>query len=343
MRGTCIDITELVLAEQERERSVTRFRSLVESCPDAILVFGPDGRVVQANGQAAELFGGDPVGHSVESFWAADARDGLRGIPATGVDGRALQLDVTLAHLDQADAADLVAAFVHNAAPRLASEALAATVREAQVRLRQALEINDNVVQGLTAAAEHLAQGDSASTASYLDATMASARRMMIDLLDPLNGGEVQAGDLVRAAPSSLDGPTRRVVAPPASPDASSKIRVLIVDDYEDMRALLRATLESKGGYEIVGEAADGEEAVRLADALQPDVVVLDLAMPRMDGLQALPLICDSVAGVRVIVLSGFDEAIVAKQALSAGAARFIEKGPRMNLAAAISDVMQAR
>ena len=78
---------------------------------------------------------------------------------------------------------------------------------------------------------------------------------------------------------------------------------------------------------EVVGLAADGEEAVELARSQQPDVVLLDLAMPRMDGLQALPLILEAVPGVRVVVLSGFDKHTMADRALEAGAHRYVEKG----------------
>ncbi len=81
MRGTCIDITDTVLAEQEREHSAERFRALVESSPDAILVLDR-GTIVQANGRADELLGGDPVGHRMDEITTLDVE------PALGVDGR---------------------------------------------------------------------------------------------------------------------------------------------------------------------------------------------------------------------------------------------------------------
>ena len=70
----------------------------------------------------------------------------------------------------------------------------------------------------------------------------------------------------------------------------------------------------------MVGEAADGLAAVELASELQPDLAMLDLAMPRMDGLEALPLIRAAVLGVRVIVLSGFNQSSLAEKAMAAGA-----------------------
>jgi DNA-binding NarL/FixJ family response regulator len=107
--------------------------------------------------------------------------------------------------------------------------------------------------------------------------------------------------------------------------------RVLVVDDAEDLRMLLRMRIERRDGYTIVGEAADGLEAVQLASELQPDLVMLDLAMPRMDGLEALPLIREAVPGVRVVVLSGFNQGTMADKALAAGADQYVVKGGSLN------------
>ena len=341
MRGTCIDITDRITAEQERQRSADRFQSLVESAPDAVLVLDSEGRVLQANGQAGDLLRGDPVGRAIDEILPWPDADG-EGVEATGLDGRSLQLDVMVAELSQVDDEVLVAVFLHDAAPRLASEAVAATLREAEVRRRQALEINDNVVQGLTAAAYSLEQGDVTGSSAYLQKTLAAARHMMNDWLDPLNGEDLRPGDLVRAAASSLDDtPHPAAAVTTTAAEAADRHRILIVDDFEVVRRLLRQQLESAGTYEVVGEAADGEEAVRMAAALQPHLVLLDLAMPRMDGLQALPLIREAVDGVRVIVLSGFDKGTMAEKALAAGASRYIEKGLSMNLNDVIEGVLK--
>ncbi|HVF14485.1 MAG TPA: response regulator, partial [Acidimicrobiales bacterium] len=72
----------------------------------------------------------------------------------------------------------------------------------------------------------------------------------------------------------------------------ASFLRVVIADDASAMRALLRRMLEDSAAFDVVGEAGDGEEAVRLAGALHPDLVILDVAMPGMDGLTA-------IAGIR--------------------------------------------
>jgi PAS domain S-box-containing protein len=342
MRGTCIDVTDRILAEQERGRIAARLRSLVESAPDAIMVVDVRGQIVQANGRANELLGADPVGHALDEVSQLAGAAG-RAVPATGLDGRALQLDVSTAQFSRVDDEGMTAVFLHDAAPRLASEALAAALREVQVRRRQALEINDNVVQGLTAALYSLARGNVEAGTSYLERTVSAARRLMNEWLRPLNGEELQPGDLVRDAPSTLDDAPQHDAAPRASGiEAEQPPRILIVDDNDDVRTLIREHVEAIGSYDVVGEAADGEEAVRMASGLQPDVVLLDLAMPRMDGLQALPLILDAVPGVRVIVLSGFDQGTMADKALAAGAARYVEKSARINLAGVLADVLTA-
>lgn len=107
----------------------------------------------------------------------------------------------------------------------------------------------------------------------------------------------------------------------------ATTLRVLVVDDAEDLRFLLRMGLERTDHLEVVGEAEDGLDAVEQARALQPDLVLLDVAMPRMDGLQALPLIREAVPHVRVIMLSGFNEGTMAESALAAGADHYLVKG----------------
>lgn len=348
LRGTCIDVTERVLAEQAQQRSAARFRSLVETSPDAILVVDRAGLIVQANAHATELVGGSPVGHALAeirppAFGAYGLAGTEQGVPGVGLDGRALTLDLFTAPLSDVDDQDLCAVFLRDATDRLASETLAARLHEAQLRRRQALEINDNVVQGLTAALYSMQLGDARASASYLERTLDSARRLMNDWLNPLDGQPVQPGDLVRERPSVVEPEQLSGGARPQSVRPSaSRPRVLVVDDNVGMRSLVRAQLEMSGGYDVVGEAVDGYEAVEQARSLRPEVVVLDLAMPRMDGLQALPQILAAVPGVSVIVLSGFDQATMAAKALTAGAVRYLEKGPAMDVAAVIDGILRA-
>jgi DNA-binding NarL/FixJ family response regulator len=98
--------------------------------------------------------------------------------------------------------------------------------------------------------------------------------------------------------------------------------------------------IERLGHYDVVGEAVDGLDAVEVVGTSQPDLVFLDLAMPRMDGLEALPLIHQAVPGVRVIVLSGFDEGTIGEKALAAGASCYVEKGLRLDFRGLIEDVL---
>jgi DNA-binding NarL/FixJ family response regulator len=107
----------------------------------------------------------------------------------------------------------------------------------------------------------------------------------------------------------------------------SHETTVLICDDDAAMRNLLRAVIDLAPGMRIVGEAGDGEVAIREASRLQPDVILLDLAMPVLSGLDALPRLRQTAVAAKIIVLAGFSTAIVADQVLALGAASYIEKG----------------
>ncbi len=105
------------------------------------------------------------------------------------------------------------------------------------------------------------------------------------------------------------------------------RCRIVIADDTPDIRMLLRWSLEPDARFEIVGEATNGAEAVELIATLEVDAILLDLAMPVMDGLQAIPQIKDASPLTRIIVLSGFDQESMAGEALSRGADVYLEKG----------------
>lgn len=99
-----------------------------------------------------------------------------------------------------------------------------------------------------------------------------------------------------------------------------------MVDDTAEIRMLLRLALENVG-ITIVGEAADGAEGVAVVTRHRPDLVVLDVAMPVMDGFEALPLMRAAVPGVRVVILSGFKASMIGDAVAQSGADAFVEKG----------------
>ena len=120
-------------------------------------------------------------------------------------------------------------------------------------------------------------------------------------------------------------------------------IRVLVADDYLPFRVMLRHLLDAEPDVEVVGEAADGEQAVKKAAELQPDVIMLDLAMPRLDGWEAIPMLRDVAPDTRIIVLSGFPEARMRDSRLRDQIARYIEKGePQEVICGAVRDVALA-
>lgn len=107
----------------------------------------------------------------------------------------------------------------------------------------------------------------------------------------------------------------------------SSSCRVVVCDDFEMLRELMRFELEEEDDVRVVGEAGDGLESVRLVRELKPDVVVLDLAMPELDGLEAIPLMLAVDPPPKIVVHSGFDSDLMGPRVLALGAKRYVEKG----------------
>lgn len=107
---------------------------------------------------------------------------------------------------------------------------------------------------------------------------------------------------------------------------ADAALRILIADDAPDIRLLLKMYLTDTR-LEVVGEATNGAEAVELAGSEKPDAVILDLAMPVMDGLEAIPLIKKASPNTKIVVLSGFDADKMAERALGLGAETYLQKG----------------
>ncbi len=103
-------------------------------------------------------------------------------------------------------------------------------------------------------------------------------------------------------------------------------VRVLIADDHAIVRAGLRAVLKGEVGMELVGEASGGEEALSLVEALRPDILVLDLSMPDLDGIQVTRQVQSSAPGVRVLILTVHEDEALLREAMRAGAAGYILK-----------------
>ena len=121
-----------------------------------------------------------------------------------------------------------------------------------------------------------------------------------------------------------------------------ARARVVLVDDEPDIVFLARMLFESDGRFDVVGEASDGEEAVRLAQRLQPEAVLLDILMPGMDGWEALPLIRRVAPETAVVVVSALGQRQdVAERATTLGAAAYVEKaklGSTPELVASVTD-----
>jgi DNA-binding NarL/FixJ family response regulator len=103
-------------------------------------------------------------------------------------------------------------------------------------------------------------------------------------------------------------------------------IRVLLVDDHAVVREGLRAFLELQAGIEVVGEAEDGEQALREAERLEPDVILMDLVMPRLDGVAAMRQLRARDSSARVVVLTSFVDEDRLLPAIQAGAAGYLLK-----------------
>ncbi len=115
---------------------------------------------------------------------------------------------------------------------------------------------------------------------------------------------------------------------------APRAVRVLLVEDSQDVRLVVRRTLERAPNYEIVGEAGDGAEALRLVPGVEPDIILLDLLMPDVDGRTALPLLARVCPRAMIVVLSALNADHEAAPAIAAGAFAYLEKtaiGPTLS------------
>jgi DNA-binding NarL/FixJ family response regulator len=103
-------------------------------------------------------------------------------------------------------------------------------------------------------------------------------------------------------------------------------IRILIADDHGVLRAGLRALLKNEPNFQVVGEAADGEETLRLAQELRPDIVLLDITMPGLSGIQVTRALQNGVSETRVLILTLHEDIGLLREAIDAGARGYIIK-----------------
>lgn len=121
-----------------------------------------------------------------------------------------------------------------------------------------------------------------------------------------------------------------------------ARIRILVVDDHALVRRSIRALLDRMDDIEVVGEAGDGNEAVSLTAELEPDLVLMDISMPRLDGIQATSRIHQDNSHMRVLILSMYASQSLVQQALHNGARGFLlKRNVTEELAPAILQVIQ--
>jgi DNA-binding NarL/FixJ family response regulator len=103
-------------------------------------------------------------------------------------------------------------------------------------------------------------------------------------------------------------------------------VRILLVDDHPIVRQGLKTLLEGQPGWQIVGEASDGLEALHKADSLQPDVMVLDVTMPKLNGLETCRLLRQKAPGLEILFVTQHDSPHMMREALDAGARGYVVK-----------------
>jgi DNA-binding NarL/FixJ family response regulator len=124
----------------------------------------------------------------------------------------------------------------------------------------------------------------------------------------------------------------------------TDRIRVLVCDDVAMLRELIRYELEEDDDVVVVGEADNGIDSVRLAAELQPDAMVLDLAMPGIDGLEAISQIRALPNPPAILVHSGFDADTMRERVLALGAERYLEKGGNLReVRQALRELIESR
>jgi DNA-binding NarL/FixJ family response regulator len=124
----------------------------------------------------------------------------------------------------------------------------------------------------------------------------------------------------------------------------TSPVRVLVVDDYEPFRRFVCSTLGKSSDLQVVGEAGDGSEAIHKAEELQPDLILLDIGLPSLNGIEAARRMCDLATKSKIVFLSQESSADIVRRALSLGAMGYVAKSNvGSDLLAAVKAIVQGK
>lgn len=216
-------------------------------------------------------------------------------------------------------------------AVRVGDDVLLWVLRDISDQLRHREDITDvheRVVQSLISAGMALELGDEVAAAKGIERALDAAKMVVTRELIPTSN----EAKVPRVADTHVRGPTVHDMV-------NGGIRTVVCDDDAFVREILRRVLDSGDHFVVVGEAADGKEVVAVTQAQQPDLVLIDMNMPEMSGMEAIPLLRDVAPGATIVALSSLKAEAAASDAMAAGATAYIEKGSSV---AAIRDRLQS-
>lgn len=313
-------------AALDSERSSEPLLEVIDNLPDAVTLseavrdgdgHSIDMRLLYMNRQARA---GQPdpeaaLGRLASELWPDMVSNGSlpacmrvldTGIPESG-------------HFEWTDAESYRPAGYEWRAVRVGDDVLLWVLRDVSERLRHqedTVVVYERVVQSLTAAKMARELGNEEAEAEGNKAALEAAKMVVTRELAPLT---------TRA--KSRPAAAAEVSAPSVPAVTTAGVRTVLCDDDALVRKMLGRMLSSNQRFVIVGEAANGEEVVAVAQEQQPDLVLIDLNMPVVSGMEAIPLVRAAAPNAMIVALSGLEAKAVGDSARAAGAAVYIEKG----------------